>query len=134
MKALSLWQPFAALVLSGAKTLETRGWKTTHRGPLLITSTKKPWPAPYPSTVKICSEKGIDVISLAQESPRGVAICVVDVVDSRSMVKEDDVNACIAFSFNRFVFELQNIRPVKQIPISGKQGIFNVEDDLIEYL
>lgn len=36
MKALSLLQPWASLVISGAKTIETRSWATPHRGPLLI--------------------------------------------------------------------------------------------------
>lgn len=36
MKALSLWQPWAQLVVIGAKRIETRGWPTSHRGTLLI--------------------------------------------------------------------------------------------------
>ncbi len=36
MKALSLLQPWASLVVTGPKTMETRGWSTLHRGLLLI--------------------------------------------------------------------------------------------------
>lgn len=36
MKVLSLLQPWATLVVIGAKKIETRNWKTKHRGPLLI--------------------------------------------------------------------------------------------------
>ncbi|RYY98340.1 MAG: ASCH domain-containing protein [Chitinophagaceae bacterium] len=36
MKALSLLQPWASLVVLGHKRFECRGWRTTHRGPLLI--------------------------------------------------------------------------------------------------
>lgn len=36
MYALSLLQPWASLVVMGAKTIETRSWSTRHRGPLLI--------------------------------------------------------------------------------------------------
>jgi hypothetical protein len=36
MKALSLLQPWASLVITGAKQLETRSWSTKHRGHLLI--------------------------------------------------------------------------------------------------
>ena len=36
MKALSLWQPWASLIALGVKTIETRSWSTTYRGPLLI--------------------------------------------------------------------------------------------------
>ncbi len=36
MKALTLTQPWATLVALGAKTIETRSWSTTYRGPLAI--------------------------------------------------------------------------------------------------
>jgi activating signal cointegrator 1 len=36
MKALSLLQPWASLVIIGAKRLETRSWSTKYRGDLLI--------------------------------------------------------------------------------------------------
>lgn len=36
MKTLSLLQPWASLVVMGAKTIETRSWQTAYRGPLLI--------------------------------------------------------------------------------------------------
>jgi hypothetical protein len=36
MKALSLLQPWASLVVMGLKTIETRSWSTNFRGELLI--------------------------------------------------------------------------------------------------
>ncbi len=36
MKALTLHQPWATLVMKGLKENETRGWKTTYRGRLAI--------------------------------------------------------------------------------------------------
>lgn len=36
MKAVSLMQPWASLVVMGIKTIETRSWNTRHRGLLLI--------------------------------------------------------------------------------------------------
>ena len=36
MKALSLLQPWASLVVMGLKTIETRSWNTSYRGELLI--------------------------------------------------------------------------------------------------
>lgn len=36
MKALTLYQPWAALVAAGAKRIETRSWYTLYRGPLAI--------------------------------------------------------------------------------------------------
>lgn len=40
MKTLSLSQPWASLVASGAKRIETRSWRTDYRGPLAIHAAK----------------------------------------------------------------------------------------------
>jgi hypothetical protein len=40
MKAISLHQPWATLILLGAKTFETRSWQTSHRGTLAIHAAK----------------------------------------------------------------------------------------------
>lgn len=36
MKALTLHQPWASLIALGVKTIETRSWSTSYRGPLAI--------------------------------------------------------------------------------------------------
>lgn len=41
MKVLSMLQPWASLVVMGAKQYETRRWKTGWRGPLLIHASSK---------------------------------------------------------------------------------------------
>lgn len=41
MKTLSLWQPWATLLVTGEKRIETRHWRFTHRGPLLIHAAKR---------------------------------------------------------------------------------------------
>lgn len=41
VKALSLWQPWASLLVHGHKRVETRGWPTSFRGPLLIHAAKR---------------------------------------------------------------------------------------------
>lgn len=45
MKALTLTQPWATLVAIGAKTVETRSWRTDYTGPLAIHAAKTfpPW-------------------------------------------------------------------------------------------
>jgi len=41
MKALTLWQPWASLVATGAKRIETRSCVTKYRGPLAIHAAKE---------------------------------------------------------------------------------------------
>lgn len=36
MRALSIRQPWASLILAGHKTVENRVWNTTHRGPIIV--------------------------------------------------------------------------------------------------
>lgn len=40
MKAISILQPWATLIVLGEKRIETRSWSTSHRGPLLIQASK----------------------------------------------------------------------------------------------
>ncbi len=42
MKALTIWQPWASLLLSGRKRYETRSWATSYRGPIAIHAAKRP--------------------------------------------------------------------------------------------
>lgn len=44
MQCISLHQPFATLLVSGAKAIETRDWPIRHRGPLLVHAAKR-WDA-----------------------------------------------------------------------------------------
>ena len=41
MKALTLWEPWATLVVGGAKGFETRTWRTHYTGPLVIHAAKR---------------------------------------------------------------------------------------------
>lgn len=42
MKALSVKQPWASLIVSGLKDIENRSWSTNYRGPILIHASKVP--------------------------------------------------------------------------------------------
>ncbi len=41
MKALSIQQPWAWLIVAGFKDIENRSWRTSYRGPVLIHAGKK---------------------------------------------------------------------------------------------
>ena len=45
MKAITILQPWASLIVLGEKSYETRVWETKHTGPLLIHAGKKMHPA-----------------------------------------------------------------------------------------
>ena len=104
IKALSVKQPWANLIASGKKTIETRTWKTGFRGELLIVSSKIP---------KI--------------EPAGKTVAVVKLVDCRIMRSEDEDMALCDIYNGAHAWILENIRRIKSIPIRGKIGLYDVE-------
>jgi hypothetical protein len=53
MQCLSVRQPFASLLVAGAKRLETRSWRTRHRGPLAIHAARQ-----FPSAARaLCGQE-----------------------------------------------------------------------------
>ena len=104
LKAISLKQPWANLVASGKKSIETRKWKTPYRGDVVICSSKKP-----------------------NIEPAGYALCVVELYDIEPMKKEHEANACIKVYPGAYGWFLRNIRPlVPPVPVEGKLGVFNL--------
>lgn len=102
MKALSIRQPWANLIASGTKTMETRTWATSYRGALLIVSSKYP-----------------------RISPAGYALAIVELVECRSMTLADEKFACCEVYEHAIVWVFRNIQPISPIPIRGKLGLFD---------
>lgn len=104
MLALSLSQPYANQVAEGIKTVETRTWKTSYRGDLLI-----------------CAAKS------GEGEPKGVALCVVRVAGVRAMTIEDEAAACVELYPNAKAWDLVDLRVLKhQFPVRGMPGLFKV--------
>jgi hypothetical protein len=125
IKAISLWEPWASLIRDGLKRYETRHWKTNYRGQLLIcAAARKP--------------DNETLFSLAVYVPQGIsvncdqAVALVDLVDcipTETMTAEQiGTDAPFGnFSPGRFVWKLENIRAIKSFPVTGRQGLFNIE-------
>jgi ASCH domain len=77
LRALSLRQPWAWLVVNGYKDIENRSWRTNHRGPLLIhsSSTRTTLQA---DLRRVKGEHGIDV---PEDLEFGGVVGIIDVVD-----------------------------------------------------
>lgn len=116
MKALSVRQPWASLIASGRKSLELRSWSTKYRGPVLILAGSSIWRG---------SEHPIT-------GPRGVALCIVDLIDVRAVTSADTDAACIAppDGFD-FAWVLANPREVRQVPVKGKLGLYSPDEALL---
>jgi len=106
IKAISLKQPWANMIVEGKKTIETRKWSTTYRGDILICSSKKP-----------------DIV------PAGCALAIVQIVDCRPMTMRDSEAACCPPYHGAWSWILENIRPIDPFPVKGMLGIFELDID-----
>lgn len=114
MRALSVQQPWAGLIASGRKPVELRTWTTRYRGPLMI-----------------CAGLRVDArgAAWAIREPRGVALCVVDLVDVRVATAHDADAACFdptALGREVFAWVLADVRRVAPFAVSGRLGLFVV--------
>ena len=119
LKAFCVRQPWASLIASGRKTLELRSWATHKRGPLVIVA----------SAGRSVSDDGEDAAARlgldVDELPRGAALCVVDLLDSRPMRPEDAKAACCPFDPEAFAWVLGNVRPFREpIAMRGQLSFF----------
>ena len=104
MKALSLKQPWANMIVSGEKTIETRKWRTFYRGDILICSSKIP---------KI--------------EPAGFALAIVNLYNCRPMCQRDVERACCDVYPRAWAWLLRDIRPIEPFPVKGSLGIFDLK-------
>lgn len=95
LKALSLWQPWASLVAAGVKSIETRSWSTSYRGPLGIHAARR-----RPETMRLgdwwCeptwgSEYGLlDEAGEPRRLPLGVIVATCALVDVVPIIGDGD--------------------------------------------
>ncbi len=108
MKALSLKEPWATLILKGKKTIETRKWKTNYRGRILLCASKAP-----------------------RSEISGRAFAVAELVDCRPMTKGDEAAACCKVYDGAYSWILSNIKAVKSpFEVKGQLGLFEADADL----
>lgn len=94
MKALTIIQPWATLIMFGLKRYETRNWPTVYRGPLIIHAAKgfPDWAQqmclrePFASALKQCGIRTIwDRKQKTSDLPLGCGLGIVDMVDCQRM-------------------------------------------------
>lgn len=149
IKAISIWQPWASLIAVGAKKYETRPWATSYRGPLLICTGKKQlsnqelswldFETKYSIRNALCGILNCprDVIDFANKVkiflPYGKAIAIVDLVDIYRIcdrfrsARTEQEKQFGDFSLNRYAWKLENVRAIIPFPVTGRQGLFEVE-------
>lgn len=142
MKALSVKQPYAALLATGQKTLEVRSMRTNYRGPVVICASKKlhvnyDYYNVYKGVCYLLSgDKGFayDIyFDLLHYS--GQAIAVADLVDVRLMRPDDESLAGCEYACGFYVWVFENPRLIEPQYITGRLGIFEliIEPKFLEH-
>jgi hypothetical protein len=124
MKAMSVQQPFAFEIFSGQKTIEVRSWDAVHRGDLLICSSGKPAFSKM-EMEEMEEEYGCTFLY-------GHALCLVRITDVRHRKAGDENRALLdEIDPEAYCWVLEDVRPVIPFPVRGKQGLFDVDENLV---
>ena len=113
MKALSLKQPWAELILQGRKKIEVRKWNTKFKGEFLI------------HTSKIFDKKAMKKFGFI-DLPCGFIVGKAKLINvknygsNKSKFNEDKNLHLATTDFGKFGFVLSDVRRIKPIPAKGK--------------
>ncbi len=112
MKALSLKQPFAELILNGRKKIELRKWNTKFRGKFLIHSSKIP-------DEKSMERFGFSDLLCGFIVGEANLVEVKKYKDKKDLMKDKSLHLADA-SLGKYGFVLKNVKRIKPIPGKGK--------------
>jgi hypothetical protein len=139
MKAISLWQPWASLWVSPRKVHDTRNWSTTHRGWLAVHAAKR-WEDEIGEALRDLLEDEFGK-GWRDALPLGAIVGAVNLVgvfpadrvhgEMLDAAACDDL-MCGDFSTGRYAWRKSEFRRLREpIPFVGKQGFFEVPDDIL---
>lgn len=130
MKALTLREPWASLVLEGVKTLETRNWATRYRGELFIHAGSGRVPR---------GDAHVNELMKLLEGPLhyGLVIARCELVDcvridaeyAREIERRAPLNYISGdYTPGRYVWVLEGVRALERpVPARGMLGLWNWE-------
>lgn len=144
MKAITIKQPWASLIALGEKKIETRSWKTSYRGTILIHAGKGIEKS-ICSDEPFCSVLKQHEIETYNDFPLGMIIAKADLIDCIEITWNNNVK-CIAgdekgnviarnneWFFGgydceeekRFAWILENVKLINPIPAKGQLSLWN---------
>ena len=131
MKALSFRQPLADAVVAGLKTIDFRGRRTRHRGPLAIHASATYGPAERARLADLRRRR----VRLDGPPPArlGALIGVVQILDCRPAAAGDGRRALADLPEDgAWAYELAGARELAvPVPCKGHTYMFDVDDELL---
>ena len=111
MRAITIRQPWAELIVRGDKDVENRSWRTNHRGPLLIHAGGS------------VNREAVARHGVPEDAERSAIIGIVEVVDctqQRTSTWHEE---------GSWGWYLKGARRFREpIPMKGKRGLFEVPE------
>jgi len=120
MKALSLKQPWAELVLQGKKTIELRKWNTNFRGEFFIHAS---------GNIDKEQMKKYNLNNLPRQAIVGKATLadVKEYKNEKEFLRDSDKHLALDMKWGNFGFILTNIKRIKPIKYKGQLNFFEVK-------
>lgn len=129
MKALSIRQPWAWLIVHGGKDIENRSWHTKHRGRFLVHAAQGMTRAEYIGAVDFMLDRRLIVKPFELPSfgdlQRGGIIGSVELVDSGDTSDSP-------WYMGEKAFLLRDPKPLPFTPLKGRLNFFDVPDELVQ--
>lgn len=128
MKALSVQQPWAWLLVNGPKDVENRTWRTDYTGPLLIHA---------PRTVDTSSWNFIAERVSARVLKHLRDACAAGKMPTQAIIGRVELVMCVESSPSRWFegpYGLMVVNPMRiETPVkySGRLGLFDIDDALL---
>lgn len=127
MKALSIRQPWAWLIVNGHKDIENRSWPTRFCGEFLVHASKGMTRAEYDD---------VDLMIALDERLRHVRLPAFEQLERGGIVGRASIFGCVSYSsspwfFGPQGFVLRNALPLPFVPFKGALGFFEVPDALV---
>lgn len=128
-KAISLHQPYAQLIAVGAKSYETRSWKTNYRGLIAIHACSKP--ARWNEHKRLVSSFK-DLLNY-KDCEYSAVVAIANLTDCIEMTEEfiaaqsETELRCGDWQVGRYAWKLENLQILESVEAKGKQGLWNWE-------
>lgn len=121
MKALSILQPYAWLIVNGIKDIENRTWRTGYRGPVLIHAGKN-----YPKWEYEQDAEQYENYPLREDMTGGI-VGIATITDCVSRSESKWFNG-------PYGFVMKDARPFPMVPMRGQLSFFDVPPEILAKL
>jgi len=126
MKALSIRQPWAHLIVHGGKDIENRTWITKLRGRFLVHASKGMTRQEHEFVCSFCAQRGLTMPPAFEHLERGGIVGSVEIVD------------CVTTSQSPWYmgnvgFVLANPAPLPFLRCNGQLGFFDVAEEVLAH-